>query len=134
MGSGWRQAGDVGARYYRLDGLGGIAVAVKGRSLVVSNDEPMLAAVLKSSTKGGQAEPIVYAAGFNHARERESFYKFASVVAVPNRTTIGDNEPDFFSKNIASLSHTLAGVQSESVVVRRAPDMDMQTVHYQWAR
>jgi hypothetical protein len=40
--------------------------------------------------------------------------------------------PDFFSKNIGSLSSTLAGVSSEKIVIRDAGGKVTQTVTYEW--
>lgn len=134
MGASWKQAGDAAAPFFKLDGLVDVAMATKGRYLVVSNDEPILQAVLKSLGTPGTLQPLHYAAGFNHAGERQNFYKFASILDVPSRSAnVGEGEPEFFSQNIASLSRTLAGVGSETIVVRRAAGLDRQTVRYRWA-
>jgi hypothetical protein len=82
----------------------------------------------------GSGEPATYVAGFRHDAERENLYKLTSVLDRGGQNQYGrsDSEPQFFSQNIGSLSRTLSGVKSESVVVRRAGATDLQTVRYEW--
>jgi hypothetical protein len=44
-----------------------------------------------------------------------------------------DEEPQFFSQNIASFSSAFSGVASEEIVMRRSKEKIQQTVKYHWA-
>ncbi|HZD93612.1 MAG TPA: hypothetical protein VE133_05115, partial [Candidatus Sulfotelmatobacter sp.] len=72
----------------------------------------------------------VYAAGFNHSRERENFYKLTTTLDQSSRAT--DAEPQFFSQNVSSFSRSFAKVESEEVVTRQTKDKIQQTVTYRW--
>jgi hypothetical protein len=124
--------------FQQLDGLWSFAVAVRGRYLIVSDDPALVGAVLSRLNQKSVAQPALFIAGFNHARERERFTRFTSQLdaqsAGPSANTFGqsENTPLFFSRNIASFSSTLAAVSSQKVVVRDAGDKVLQTVTYQW--
>jgi hypothetical protein len=83
-------------------------------------------------------KPAVLVAGFHHARERENFARLTGLLDRPNANPGGapasEAYPQFFSDNLASFSTTLAGVFSETVVIREASDKVMQTVTYEWSR
>jgi hypothetical protein len=76
-------------------------------------------------------------AGFRHDAERENFYKMTSLLDRASRnnyTGQSNNQPEFFSQNIASLSRTLSGVKSETITMRRSGTTDLQTIRYEWTR
>jgi hypothetical protein len=83
-------------------------------------------------------KPAVLVAGFHHARERENFARLSGLLDRPNANPGGaptsEPNPQFFSDNLASFSATLAGVFSETIVVRDASDKVFQTVTYEWSR
>jgi hypothetical protein len=136
LGVQWKKAG-VAQAYSELDGLARIALAVRGKYLLVSNDPASLAAVLARFSQPVSAESAIYYAGFDHARERQNFYRLTSVIDQPSRTGAANNEfrePQFFSQNITSLSQTLAAVKSQSIVAKRKGGVESQTVRYEWAR
>ena len=136
LGVQWKKAG-VGQAYSELDGLARIALAVRGKYLLVSNDPATLAAVLARFSQPVSAESAIYYAGFDHARERQNFYRLTSVIDQPSRTGAANNEsrePQFFSQNVTSLSQTLAAVKSQSIVAKRKGGVESQTVLYEWAR
>ncbi|MGA3127519.1 MAG: hypothetical protein ABSD13_12455 [Candidatus Korobacteraceae bacterium] len=136
LGVQWKKAG-VGQAYSELDGLARIALAVRGKYLLVSNDPATLAAVLARFSQPVSAESAIYYAGFDHARERQNFYRLTSVIDQPSRTSAANNEsrePQFFSQNVTSLSQTLAAVKSQSIVAKRKGGVESQTVLYEWAR
>jgi hypothetical protein len=135
LGVQWRKAG-VPQAYSELDGLARIALAVRGKYLLVSNDPSTLAAVLARFSQPVSAESAIYYAGFDHARERQNFYRLTSVIDQPSRASSANNEsrePQFFSQNVTSLSQTLAAVKSQSIVAKRKGGVESQTVLYEWA-
>jgi hypothetical protein len=135
LGAAWKRAGSGPEAYWELDGLGSVALAVRGRTLFVSNHAASLLAVLARVGAPGTAEPALYAAAFDHARERQNFLRLTSLVDRPSRPGGSyDRTPQFFSQNLASLSQVWAGVQSESVVVKRSGRVETQTVQYEWSR
>jgi hypothetical protein len=136
LGVQWKKAG-VAQAYSELDGLARIALAVRGKYLLVSNDPATLAAVLTRFSQPVSAEAAIYYAGFDHARERQNFYRLTSVIDQPSRTGAANNEPrepQFFSQNVAGLSQTLAAVKSQSIIAKRKGGVESQTVLYEWAR
>ena len=139
LGIEWMKSGGI----YRLNGLAPIVTSAQGKYLFVSDDEAMLNAVIARSSAAPKMQAAAYAAGFNHTRERTGFLRFSRLVnrtpaAAPEAQQEGDQpaarEPDFFSENIGSLSSTLKGVASESMIVRQAGTHVRQTVTYTWAK
>ena len=122
--------------YAQLDGLWPLAVCVRGKYLVVSDDTSLIAAMVARLNLKSDAKPAIFLAGFDHARERERFSRFTVQLDARNAgagtVPQGDATPPFFSGNIASLSSTLAGLSSQSIIVRDAGDKVLQTVTYQW--
>jgi hypothetical protein len=137
LGAGWKQAGNGAEAHYELDGLAELLVAVRGKYLFVGNDLAMLNGALRRMSEPVAAEPACYAAGFSHGRQRQDFYRLSSLVDQPNRpggSAGSTHEPDFFSGNVASLSQVLAGVESQTIVIRSAGAQEMQSVRYRWSR
>lgn len=140
LGAGWKTIGSGAQAHAEFDGLLPIAVAVRGKYLVVGNDSETIAAVLARLREPMKAQPVVYDAAFDHARERQNFYRFAALVDRPARSQglgsmpPGGREPEFFSQNLSSLSEVFAGVKSQRITVRRDGAKEMQTVVYEWAR
>ncbi len=134
LGASWRIVGSGVQSYLEMDGLNTVAVALRGRTLVVATDGATLAAVLARMGEKRSGDAATYVAGFRHDAERENFYKMTSVLDRGGQNQYGrsDSEPQFFSQNIGSLSRTLSGVKSESVVARRSGGVELQTVRYQW--
>jgi hypothetical protein len=134
LGASWKRQG-TGEPFSTLDGLTTVAVAVRGKLLFISNDPKALAATLARVGEPVSAEPAVYAARFDHGRERQNFYRLSALVDQPSRANSGDgSQPQFFSQNIASFSKALSGVQSQSVVTRRKGSVETQTVLYEWTK
>jgi hypothetical protein len=134
LGAGWRIAGSGVQSYFELDGLNTVAIAIRGNVLIAATDAATLSAVLARMGEKSSSEPATYIAGFRHDAERENFYKMTSVLDRGGQNQYGrsDSEPQFFSQNIGSLSRTLSGVKSESLIVRRVGRVDLQTVRYEW--
>jgi hypothetical protein len=124
--------------YQELDGLWNFAVAVRGKYLLLSDDSSVVSAMLANMNQKPALKPAVLVAGFSHARERENFARLTDVLDRP-RVNLGGSSasepyPQFFSDNLASFSTLLAGVSSQTIVVRDASDKVLQTVTYEWSR
>jgi hypothetical protein len=124
--------------YQELDGLWKFAVAVHGKYLLLSDDSSVVSAMLANMNQKPALKPAVLVAGFNHARERENFARLTQVLDRPRANLGGSSAsepyPQFFSDNLASFSVVLAGVSSQTIIVRDASDKVLQTVTYEWSR
>ena len=116
--------------YSVLDGLWPLAVAVRGKYLIVSDNALLLSSALEGLNKKPAGPGVVFAAAFDHQRERENF------VTLSKMLDIGANSgsPEFFSENIASLSFVLKDVSSERIIIRDDRDRQTQKVVYAWAK
>ncbi len=128
LGLQWREVKDAGG-YFELDGLNPVQMAVRGRIVYFANDAALLSTVLQTKNQPPSG-PVTYAAAFSHARERENFYKLTSLLDQNARAT--EQEPQFFSQNIASFSRTFSDLESEEVLTRATKDRIQQTVTYRW--
>jgi hypothetical protein len=124
--------------YQEFDGLWNFAVAVRGKYLLVSDDSTVLRNMFANMNQKPAQKPAVFVAGFHHARERENFARLTGLLDRPSLNPGGapasEPNPQFFSDNLASFSATLAGVSSQTIVVRDASDKVFQTVTYEWSR
>ncbi len=117
-----------------LNGLWNLTIAVLGKHLFVSDQPALLDAMLARMNQNLATKPALYAAGFDHLRERENYGRLTGLL---DRTGNEDGSapahtPEFFSENLFSLSSTLADVASEKIMVRDAGDKVLQTVTYEW--
>ena len=133
LGVDWQSA----AGSQQLNGLWNLSATVRGRYLFISDHPSLLNELLANMTQKSASKPAVFAAGFDHGRERGSYARLTGLIDRPG-VEVGapagaGHIPEFFSENIASLSFMLAGVSSEKIVVRDAGDKVMQTVTYEWA-
>jgi hypothetical protein len=122
----------------QMNGLWELDTAVRGKYLLIADLSGLLNQLLANLNQKADLKPALFAAGFDHGRERENFGRLTGLLGRPGDNTGGSpgqgHTPEFFSENIASLSSTLAGVTSEKIVVRDAGDKVLQTVTYEWAR
>ena len=130
LGLQWRDVKDAGG-YSEFDGLMPVAIAARGKLLFIANDAGMLASILQSNNAPA-GQPVSYAARFSHSRERQNFYRLTTLA--DQNTGASQNEPQFFSRNIASFSRSFAKIDSEEVVTRQSKDRIQQTVTYRWAQ
>jgi hypothetical protein len=134
LGAVWQQK----SGFQQLDGLFPLALGVNGQYVIVSDDPALVEQVLAKLSQKSDRAPMALYAGFNHARERTNFAKFARsldrAMAAPQSASIAGYQPQFFSGNMASLSTTLSNVEEERVEVRGDAQKVRQTVTYQWAR
>jgi hypothetical protein len=128
LGLQWREVKDAGG-YYELDGLMPVQIAARGKILYFANDADLLRSVLQAKTQA-ILKPASYAAGFNHSRERQNFYKFSGLV--DKQSVAQEAEPQFFSQNMASFSRAFAELDSEEIITRQTKDKIQQTVTYRW--
>ncbi len=124
--------------YQELDGLWNFTVAVRGKYLLVSDDSTLLKNMFANLNQKPSQKPAVLVGGFHHARERENFSRLTRLLDRPGANPRGaapsEPYPQFFSDNLASFSATLAGVSSQTIVIRDASDKVLQTVIYEWSR
>ena len=130
LGAGWKNA----AGYWEIDGLVPVVMAVRGKELMIGNDGVLLKDTLGQVNSTVSAKPVLYAAGFNHDRERQNFYRLTEVVDRPSKTKEASDtpEPQFFSQNVAGLSRVFAGVKRQTMTMRRDNAVERQTVRYEW--
>ncbi|HEY6252496.1 MAG TPA: hypothetical protein VI685_21280, partial [Candidatus Angelobacter sp.] len=134
LGLHWREAG-VDEKYFELDGLHPLYMAVRDKLLYVSNQTELLKQALKAPGAANEASGLTYVAAFNHAQERENFYGLARIIdrgAAPDKYST--YAPAFFSRNMGGLSHILARLESEKVEQREEDDKVHQTVTYTWSQ
>lgn len=136
LGAQWVEEQAGGAVYHRLNGLASVAVAVQGPVLAVSNSEALLQDVLPRMGSEPSGQPATYAARFAHAAERGRFYRLMGQLDFARLSRYGAEQPapnrppEFFSGNVASLSRTLARVESASILSRDEGGHVKQTVRY----
>jgi hypothetical protein len=131
LGAGWRQK----AGHQELDGLWPLAVAVRGKALILADDSRLLSQFSSNGKHTTGAQPAMFLAGWSHARERARFVRMTRLLDGQSGGEEGEASrvPEFFSGNMASLSSVLAGFSSQKVVVRDAGDKVLQSVAYEWA-
>ncbi len=130
LGVEWKSA----QGYSQLDGLWPLALAIRGKYLFISDHPALLASMLANMNQKPTSTGAVFAAGFNHHRERHNFAVLAKLLDRGAQEPARSQQPEFFSGNMASLSSMFKNVSSETVVVRDAIDRQTQTVTYAWAR
>jgi len=137
LGLDWQKVDQAG-RYFELNGVRPLQLAVRGKFLYISMERETLAAMLQgqNSEAQPQSKDLIYVASFNHARERQNFYDMMDDIDHSSQATSAyeGKQPHFFSENIASLSNTLERLESEKITVRQRGDKVFQTVTYQWSK
>ena len=129
LGAGWVSGNPI----ERLDGLGTLAFAIRGRMLFLGNETGLLSAVLNRSATTPPAGTVAYAAGFRHLRERANYQRVMSAL---DFTSPGGNggAPAFFSGNLASFSNVLSNVSEVRITEEQKGAATLQTVVYQVVR
>jgi hypothetical protein len=131
LGISWQQK----SGYQQLDGLWPLSISVHGKYLLVADDPALLEKMISKFDSKSASQPAALIAGFDHARESENFKQFSSIL---DRNAPGDGypnatrEPQFFSENVASLSHMFSGVSSQKILERTDGNKVLQTVTYDW--
>jgi hypothetical protein len=133
IGIGWVERGAGVTGYFELDGLSRVAMAVRGRLLIVGTSRDPVLAVLNHLPDRPGEQTGVYAGGFRHGAEREDLMKMTRLIETPLAQPVqlpDGREPRFFSENLASLSQSLARVDSESILIRDRGAAVAETVTY----
>lgn len=118
-----------------LDGLWPLAIAARGKYLLIADNAVMLGKMLEGLNNKTKSDAgVVFAAGFDHQAERENFAALTKALNARGASGVNGAPPDFFSENITSLSFALRAVSSEKVVVRDLGERQNQSVIYTWAR
>jgi hypothetical protein len=132
LGLQWRPKSE----YQEVNGLWPLFATVRGKYLVLSNDEALIEALLSRFQRPSTPKPLELIAGFNHGHERLNFARLTNLVDRKGGMSDGNAErqPEFFSGNMASLSSTLADISSEKIEVRSEGNKVRQTVTYEWSR
>ncbi len=121
LGAAWVPATVGRQSVERLNGLGTLLYAIRGKLLFIGNDPVQLAATLDRIGAGTQAPAgLTYAAGFHHAREAANFERIMNALdfSTPGGNQffpVRENGPAFFSANLASLSRVLSFVTGVAV-------------------
>jgi hypothetical protein len=138
IGAGWiaRTAGRNPVQ--RLDGLGTLFFANRGRLLFLSNDSGLLASVLDRAGTAPPAGGFSYAAGFRHSRERANYERVMTALDFASAGRFGfqpgglsGRAPAFFSDNIGSLSRVLSKLTEIRMTDEERGSSTVQTVVYQ---
>jgi hypothetical protein len=130
LGAGWVRGTSGRHPVERLDGLGTLVFAVRGRLLFLGNDLHLLTAALDQAGTSPANAALTYAAGFRHSRERENYQRVMAALDFPAPATA----PTFFSGNIASLSRVLTSVSEVRVTEEQRGMATFQTVLYRIPR
>jgi hypothetical protein len=134
LGVAWRQQSD----YQEFDGLWPLAISVRGKYLLISDNPGLMTAMLSNFNRKTDDKPATFLAGFNHSREAANFARFSGEIDRPDHEQSGvpgvDRQPQFFSENLKSLSATLAGVATERIAIRTDGGKMLQTVTYEWTQ
>ena len=73
LGAGWTEVNRGEVRYFALDGLVPLAVAVEGNRLMVANSQPLIERMLSRTNAPVPPNVGIYSAGFRHNREGRNF-------------------------------------------------------------
>jgi hypothetical protein len=138
LGAGWVSSTAGQHPIERLDGLGTLMFANRGRLLFLSNDARLLAAVLDRVGIRPPAGALTYAAGFRHLREQPNYERVMAALDFASSGNLGLRQgespggtPTFFTGNIGSLSHVLSQVSEIRVTEEERGPATVQTVTYQ---
>jgi hypothetical protein len=134
LGANFVRVADAGQSTSVLDGLGSLAIAVRGHRLFVSNDSGLLAGVLKRENAAVSAGAFNYAAGARYQRERPNFQTMMAALDYSSPGEQSNRAPKFFSGNLMSLSEVLSGITELRITEERKGLATIQTVTYTVAR
>jgi hypothetical protein len=140
LGIEWKQSSDK-LTYFALDGIAPLAFAIDGRYCMISDDVEMLNAMMQKAgaMKSSPGQALKMLSGFNHAVERENFARATRLMDGANTSASTDTDsdgsgqtPQFFSRNVVSLSRTFAAMRGEEVSENWKNGALHQTVRYEW--
>jgi hypothetical protein len=154
IGTGFQPTNVYGTTIYALTGprpffFAAASTPASGNLVLFADDQNLLSAILsrRPTRTNEKANPAVMIGVFNHTSQRVPYAQLTALIDGTNNSahnsrdveTSGSNgdvsvesTPDFFSRNIGSLSTTFAHLQSEQVVERVIDGNRRQTVTYTW--
>jgi hypothetical protein len=136
LGASWTEVNRGNARYFALDGLVPLQVAVDGNRLIVANSQSLIERMLARTSAPLPPNIGIYAAGFRHDHEGRNFATWMrqldNVRAPVNSSDAAP--PQFLSQNLVSLSDTLSQVKSVTIMATEQGESMKQTVTYELTR
>ncbi len=135
LGFGWRERRVGADTIWETDGLRGLAVAVRGRTLLLATRGSYLESAL-ALPAGANPAGAAYLAGYRPAAELPNYTRIMRMIEFPQRNPDPNaaQEPAFFSGNLGSLASALGRVDSVSVIAADDGKSLKQTVAYQLSR
>jgi hypothetical protein len=132
LGVHWLDRGSGANSYSALDGLQPLALATRGRTLMIATRAELVEAMLAGLPNQPSTPGARYAAAYRHFTELPNFVKMMRLIDNPlaQQTTGDPPEPQFFSGNIASLGQSLARIEMESIAVHDTGSIVTQNVVY----
>ena len=136
LGTAWAEINRGSVRYFALDGLVPLAVAVDKNRIIVTNSQELMERILRRTNAPVSPNIGSYAAGFRHERERHNFAVWMQQLdnVRPEVNQSGGAPPQFLSNNLVSLSDTLSRVRSATIVATEQGEAMKQTVTYELAQ
>ncbi|MBI3682374.1 MAG: hypothetical protein HY235_18500 [Acidobacteria bacterium] len=133
LGLSWRERRAANESLWELDGLARLAVASRGRLLLISNRMEYLQSVLPLLNSTESAEAGSYVAGYRLRAEAPNYTRMMRLIEFPQGAGQPAGEPPFFSANLASLARSLDRMQAVSIVVQDDGRLVRQAVRYRLA-
>jgi hypothetical protein len=148
LGIQWMRAAGSAEDVLFLDGQFPLAVAVRGKYLLISDSPAILKTIPSQGTSVAESTQTTYSASANYPRERSSFAvlsraidgaNFESTPTASDATDFNDVSPSkhqsgFLAGNVRSLAQTLRALSSETVVRRESGNKVFETVIYGFER
>jgi hypothetical protein len=131
-----------------LDGQFPLAVAVRGKYLLISDSPAILKKIPSPGRSVAESAPTTFAASANYRRERSTFAvlsraidgaNFESAATAADTADFADESSSrhrtgFLSGNVRSFTQTLRALSSETVVRRESGNKVFETVIYGFER
>lgn len=133
LGVQWRAQTAQNQSYEEMDGLAGIAIAVRGSLLLIASRGDALVPVLAQLNAAPALDGGSYVAGYRLTGELDAYGRMMRMINfAANGASSGgpDQEPDLFADNLASLARTLDRVQGVNFVATDDGRALRQTVRY----
>jgi hypothetical protein len=139
LGLEWQERKAGAESVFETGGLARVAVATRGRLLLVGTSAEALAPVMARLSAPPPKDEAIYAAEYRHGRELANFTRMMRMIdhlSLPEEPPSPDSprQPLFFSENLAGLGQTLGRVDSVSIRAREAGTVESQTVVYRLSR
>lgn len=128
VGAEWVSSAHGTHTIYRANGLSKIRFTIEGPVLILASDEDLLVRFLDHPATTAMTSGATYAADFRHDLERANYGRL--MTALDFAQNLGNQEPPFFSANIASLSNSLRRVTDIRIVERNLADRVEQRLVY----